>query len=737
MGSWPNTLQSDAGYRPESFMPFLSPWMLWGLATLAVPVILHLWRRRRVAVMPFSTLRFLKLAHARSSRSAHIENILILLLRCLIVLLLVLAASRPVITAGTTRWFGGEVPRSVVLAIDNSMSMNFNAGEKTRLEESKAMALTVLESLTPGDSVAVMEIGRHAGLLVAELTLDHAMARKMIEGIKPGEEGSDFSAAFLEAKRIFSDVAAGLGELYFFTDNQESAWHFEQKKPSGPDGMKYDARTVIVRPDDRDAPNAAIRDVLIKTPSVTEGATVEGSAVVMNFSGAMLHNVLDVKINGERLFQREIEVAPSSSAEISFQFQTPRTSEHWMKGVASISEDNLPDDDRRYFVLPVYQPPRVLIVEGRQEGVERLHSGYYLGKALSFRDAGVPPPKMISVPDLGEADLKSYSVIFLADTGDLGREALLNINRFLETGGMVVLTGGEFTTPESLSGMNFLPWKPRKIITLPPGRLATKILNSSHPLFAGAWDVDTPFPALPQSKIIDWSDGGRETIASFSNNKPFLILGDKGRGCVLLINASADRSWGDFPLSPSFLPLMQQITRYSSEREGLQKPLIVGDFLPITPGFRDATLSVRDPKGMIRNFSADAMQDPSFRTEAPGFYEIKNDQQKSSRVVAVNTDPKESNLHPADPGSVARILRAEFVSGWDNLKFWLDQRRDNTPLWPLLLTLALMAFLTEEILSNVMAGRRSQNEGKQIRTGRLNSRMAGHSFHHSATGKTV
>ena len=182
---------------------------------------------------------------------------------------------------------------------------------------------------------------------------------------------------------------------------------------------------------------------------------------------------------------------------------------------------------------------------------------------------------------------------------------------------------------------------------------------------------------------------------------------------------------------------MQQITRYSSEREGLQKPLIVGDFLPITPGFRDATLSVRDPKGMIRNFSADAMQDPSFRTEAPGFYEIKNDQQKSSRVVAVNTDPKESNLHPADPGSVARILRAEFVSGWDNLKFWLDQRRDNTPLWPLLLTLALMAFLTEEILSNVMAGRRSQNEGKQIRTGRLNSRMAGHSFHHSATGKTV
>ncbi|MEI8313040.1 MAG: BatA domain-containing protein, partial [Verrucomicrobiota bacterium] len=114
-------------------MAFLSTGMLYGLGALLVPVIIHLWRQRRVVQVRFSTLRFLKIAAARTSRSSRIENVLLLFLRCLLFALLVLAAARPVLSSGGARLFGGDVPRTVVLAIDNSMSMSCRVNGTTRL----------------------------------------------------------------------------------------------------------------------------------------------------------------------------------------------------------------------------------------------------------------------------------------------------------------------------------------------------------------------------------------------------------------------------------------------------------------------------------------------------------------------------------------------------------------------------------------------------------------------------
>ena len=74
-------------------MQFLSPWMLIGLAALALPIIIHLLQRQRVVQIPFSTLRFLKLVQSKTARRSRVENLLLLLLRCLVFALLILAAA--------------------------------------------------------------------------------------------------------------------------------------------------------------------------------------------------------------------------------------------------------------------------------------------------------------------------------------------------------------------------------------------------------------------------------------------------------------------------------------------------------------------------------------------------------------------------------------------------------------------------------------------------------------------
>ena len=96
--------------------------------------------------------------------------------------------------------------------------------------------------------------------------------------------------------------------------------------------------------------------------------------------------------------------------------------------------------------------------------------------------------------------------------------------------------------------------------------------------------------------------------------------------------------------------------------------------------------------------------------------------------AAVNVDPRESNLRPIDPAVLARIAPHELVTGLDSLQVWLAQARGQIPLWPLLLGAALLLFIVEAILSNLLARRRSQGNTTHIETGRLNKRRMGVPF---------
>src|SRR5262245_18647544 len=166
-------------------MTFLEPLMIWGFTALAVPIVIHLWQRRKVIQVKFSTLRFLKIVAAKTSRSAKIENLLLLLLRCLVVALVVWAAMRPVLSLRQTRLIGGNVPRSVVLVIDHSMSMNYRAGDETLLEKAKRQAHEVVKDLKTGDEVAVMAVSDRVKMLIPVPSVDHAEAHAQIDAVQP------------------------------------------------------------------------------------------------------------------------------------------------------------------------------------------------------------------------------------------------------------------------------------------------------------------------------------------------------------------------------------------------------------------------------------------------------------------------------------------------------------------------------------------------------------------------
>src|SRR5256885_15535500 len=97
-------------------------WALAAGALLAVPILIHLFKPRRVRQPPFSSLRWLPLTPQKLSRRVQWHQVLLFLLRAAFVTLLVLALARPLLNAG-----GGGHFRERFIVLDVSHSMGYRA----------------------------------------------------------------------------------------------------------------------------------------------------------------------------------------------------------------------------------------------------------------------------------------------------------------------------------------------------------------------------------------------------------------------------------------------------------------------------------------------------------------------------------------------------------------------------------------------------------------------------------
>src|SRR5210317_2187729 len=99
-------------------MTFLNPLLLIGALGVALPILAHLLNRFQVQHTDWAAMQFLNRSVRVRSRQIKLRDLLLLILRCLALLLLVLALSRPAWTSDTA--LPGERSAGVVIALDSS-----------------------------------------------------------------------------------------------------------------------------------------------------------------------------------------------------------------------------------------------------------------------------------------------------------------------------------------------------------------------------------------------------------------------------------------------------------------------------------------------------------------------------------------------------------------------------------------------------------------------------------------
>src|SRR4051794_6885359 len=106
---------------------FLNPLMLIGATAVSVPIIIHLLNKRKFDHVQWAAMRFIQQSIEQNQRRIELEDIILLILRCLILLFLAFALARPTLKSAAGL-LGGASGVHAVVVVDNSYSMGVSDG---------------------------------------------------------------------------------------------------------------------------------------------------------------------------------------------------------------------------------------------------------------------------------------------------------------------------------------------------------------------------------------------------------------------------------------------------------------------------------------------------------------------------------------------------------------------------------------------------------------------------------
>lgn len=246
-------------------MTFLNFGALFGLALLAIPIVVHLFKPRHVRQTPFSSLRWLHLTQQRMARRIQWHQVLLFLLRAGFLTLLVLALARPIWSPTGT---AAGLDRIVVLDISRSMGRRVE-GRPTPWETARDLASQLIRNTLPGDRTAVLLTGNTTEVL-APWTHESTLYLPSLSSLQLGSAETQLDSAFEPIRSLLLQRRPGVSvEIVFLTDNPANGWNTSE--------ISNFAQELVARPESSNgvADDHALRKASGRaTPSVTGGISL-------------------------------------------------------------------------------------------------------------------------------------------------------------------------------------------------------------------------------------------------------------------------------------------------------------------------------------------------------------------------------------------------------------------------------------------------------------------------------
>jgi hypothetical protein len=709
-------------------MSFLEPLFLLGLLAAGLPLLVHLFNRKKAIRRQFPAMALLMESNKRNARSIKVRQWLLMALRILVIALVALALSKPYSFSRAGITTSDRLPTATVLVIDTSASMRRDGWwERTRAAIDEA-----LDQTRPWDELALVLSAPSGEGVTVRLSGDHARVTEALKDITPGQATADLPAALQAAGELLAASQLPNRRILLFSDLAQGGWRPEAAPPSP---LPYELIAISPREEDEPAPaNLGVMAVSYAQEASGQGSTWRFDVTIQSSApeaveGRELRLIIDDQIVAA---DRLPAIAPGGSLLHTFRHNIDGVGLRQAR-VELVGEDGYAGDDTRHLILRLRDKLRVLLVNGEPSSIAYTDELFFLSRALNpARDAtsGIIP-RLVTPDGLLSEELDDFEVVILANVPRVTPAAAQRLEKYVRDGGGLFIAMGDQVDIDSTNKVlrELLPKPLRNIKELaqvddpdaPVKITRPGTARTQHPIFRA---FELPGGTTLQSvqvysyMLLEPSSPQQSTtLLSFKDNAPALIERKVDQGHVLLWTSTLDDEWTDLPVRAPFVPLMQRAVMYLARRAASRAAdnVEVGQKLRLeVSGMARERVIIQGP--LMADTLARTVVEPAdgialFTPEQAGCYLVWADSDEAGEVepgqrprnrldelaFCANVPAVESDLTalPADALDpwLSTAQRAEKSSAGSQLG---PQRRKN--LWPTILFIVTLLLLGETVL---------------------------------------
>ncbi len=675
-------------------MSFVQTGFLVALASLAIPLVIHLLSRLQVRTLELGTMRFFSEVIREGSNARKIRRWFLLLMRLLLIALLALLFARPFLSERARK----DGNRMRIVMIDRSTSMGMQ-GESGRLIDD-----AVREAIT-----STSDLGSDATILWA--WFDHRvepMGEQTQRPVAPQSLTGDtnYLAALSWARDRAAAFSEALVDVVIVTDLQQSG---AAGDPSLAASLEFPKNVPVrvVAVNRAAANNVAVTNLVGPATRVAERQKVEFRATLFNFGTLPIEEtpLIGTATSGNRSkrIKKSINVPAGQAEEVLVDFGQLDAGT-WQIQTQLDASDDLRSDNVRFAAIDVAKPIEVLVLDsGKQEDGASAES-YFLSKALSQSSRTTSEESAVEAPVASEdepavatgrfqtevlfladeamrvLDPSTTPLVVVADSGAASLSMLAAIERYVQAGGNLLVFAGDGMTGNGSASDTAAMWQQ---VGLSPGKFRAPTRSGTMPFrivtLAGRGSMLSPFEDPQHGDISRLAfkalmpvtvAANVKVLASFEDSLPALTEHTVGKGRVVWFLSSADSSWGNWTTSPLYLPLVQQMAA------GLLGLTGEGPIRFRTIGSNDD----RVDEGVIDS--------------PPGFAE------RGEALYVYNGSAKESDTVLMDPESFAQQFGLSLASGENAVEAESVDSEQNKEYWPWLASAVFVLLVFEFALAN-------------------------------------
>jgi hypothetical protein len=663
---------------------FLFPTVLWALAALAVPVVVHLFNFRRYRILPFSNTQFIKAIQSEQRTRSTLRQWLLLVLRLLAVALIVLAFAQPYIPKNED----DNIQKTrVAVYIDNSFSMEAGDDHGTLLERAKTQACQLVDAFPVGTDYLLitneMEPQQQRWVGAEQFT-------DWVRRVQSTHIVAEIDEVLHRQQIIGRDTNAVLYS-FLFTDLHKPSFVL---KNSQPDSRQH----IFLTPEANGSRNnISIDSLWFSSSGLYVGKVEEMTVRLRNHGSEPLSNLnLQVFVNDTMKNTVPFSIEANSALDVKCTFLHSR--QGWNSGYVAIQDYPITFDNRLFFSFNIQQHTNVLCISDKTD-TDYLAALYRTDSAVLYHRVS---PFSVKYDKLADNQL-----IILDSPVQLSSGAVEQLAKFVASGGHLALLPsreGDFDQLlRATNGPQMKGWIAQN------GAAAN--LNTRHSLFRDAFSDRPKNYSMPTyDGFFEVAATSRQRITRLFDTEPGGLLMFEygcGQGRIYVSAVPLAAAHTNLMFHPVFVPLFYNMAIQSTTPGRLYTTLAADMQLSVNVQDASKNISLVQADGAAffpvkRIDGGGVVLYPDAAELTAGNYLLKAENETFG-YASLNFDRAESVQQFYEPDEAAEMLRqrgfnVDILKAGDSFADSVAATQTDFGLWRLFALLALAVLLAETAL---------------------------------------